>query len=66
MHYDPNKTYTAAARVSGEVRNKLLRLCVAEGRMVSESEMIRLLIQRAEEPRRKPVRRPRHEAHLAA
>ena len=61
--YDPDKLYGTGARMSGETRNKLLALSRAESasqnRFVSESEMVRLLIERAEEPTPRTRKRAR-------
>jgi Arc/MetJ-type ribon-helix-helix transcriptional regulator len=57
--YIPEKMYSTGARMPGVLRNKLARMAESEGRMCSESEMIRLLIERAQEPRRRQARRLR-------
>ncbi len=44
-------------RIPVELRAKLLRLAIAEGRMVTESEMVRRLIERAPEPKDAEKRR---------
>jgi len=64
--YDNDKLYSTGARMPGRLRNKLVRLAEAEGRFVSESEMVRLLIDRAPEPLRQRRRQRPFGCHAAA
>ena len=50
---DPGKVTIVGVRMRPKLRAKLKRLAEAEGRMITEAAMLRILLRRADEPPRR-------------